>query len=88
MADDKNMVTEFVRQELLHGRKVTLTDETDLLNAGIIDSLGILRMVSFIEEQTGLQVPDEDVVFEHFQSIRAIAEYIALRRQAQESTSA
>lgn len=86
--DHREELTDFIRQEILHGRAVPLDDDEDLLSAGVIDSLGILRMVAFIEEQLGVSVPDEDVVFENFQSIGAMARYIALRKEAADSPAA
>jgi len=80
--DHGTRLLDFIRQEILHGRAVPLDEELDLLNAGIVDSLGILRLVSFIEEQFGVQVPDEDVVFENFQSVRAMTAYITQRKAA------
>jgi acyl carrier protein len=79
MQDYTNRLTDFIKQELLHGRAVKLDPEMDLLSAGVIDSLGILRMVAFMEEQFGVKVADEDVVFENFQNIRVMADYIAQR---------
>jgi len=46
------------------------------LSSGIIDSLGILQLVTFIEERFGVQVPDEDVVYENFHSVKALADYL------------
>jgi acyl carrier protein len=85
MTDYENALAEFVRNELLHGRKVALTGDADLLSAGIVDSLGILRLVAFIEERFGVRVPDEDVVFENFQSIQAMASYVTQRLDAKAS---
>jgi len=82
--DIKTALTDFIKQEILHGRSVALDEEQDLLNAGIIDSLGILRLVAFIEEQFGVKVPDEDVVFENFQTIKAMARYVDERKRATE----
>jgi acyl carrier protein len=82
MQEYKNALTDFIRQELLKGRNVKLEEDLDLLSAGVIDSLGILRMVSFMEERFGVKVPDEDVVFENFQNIRVMAEYIAAKKPA------
>lgn len=79
MSEHETALTEFVRNELLHGRKMALTDDADLLSAGIVDSLGILRLVAFMEERFGVKVPDEDVVFENFQSIKAMAGYVSQR---------
>jgi acyl carrier protein len=82
MQEYKTALVDFIRQELLKGRNVKLDDEVDLLSAGIIDSLGILRAVAFMEERFGVKVPDEDVVFENFQNINAMAEYIAQKKPA------
>ena len=82
MSDYKSELTDFIKQEILHGRAVNLELDQDLLGAGVIDSLGILRMVAFMEERFGVQVPDEDVVFENFQSIGAMARYVAQRKDA------
>jgi acyl carrier protein len=82
MTDYENALAEFVRNELLHGRKVALADDTDLLSAGIVDSLGILRLVAFIEDRFSVKVPDEDVVFENFQSIRTMVDYVSQRAGA------
>jgi len=80
--EHESALADFVRNELLHGRKVALTNDADLLGAGIVDSLGILRLVAFIEDRFGVKVPDEDVVFENFQSIGAMASYVAQRQVA------
>ncbi len=80
--DYKAELTEFIRKEILSGRNVSLQENQDLLSAGIIDSLGILRLVAFMEKQLGIQVPDEDVVFENFQNIQVMSDYVAQRKQA------
>ena len=74
--DRKVALMEYVKNELLRGRKITLREDEDLLSAGIIDSLGILKLVAFVEEHFAITVPDEDVVYENFCSIQAMAEYL------------
>jgi acyl carrier protein len=74
--ETQKILTDYIKQDLLKGRKVNLTPEEDLLGAGIIDSLGILQLVAFIDESFGYQVPDEDVVYENFYSIQALANYL------------
>lgn len=70
------VLMDYVKKELMKGRNANLTVEDDLLSAGIIDSLGVLQLVGFIEERFGYQVPDEDVVYENFYSIQALANYL------------
>jgi len=74
--DRKTAIMGFIEKDILRGRKVNLTENDDLLSAGIIDSLGILQLVAFIDDQFGIQVPDEDVVIENFQSVNALASYL------------
>jgi acyl carrier protein len=43
---------------------------------GMLDSLGIMRVVSFCEESFGIQVPDTEILPEHFENISAIASLV------------
>ena len=54
----KDDIAQFIQQELLHGRTTKLEEDQDLLGAGIVDSLGILRLVAFMEETLGISVRD------------------------------
>lgn len=74
--DTRSILMDFIRQEFMRGRRADLGEEDDLLSSGIIDSLGILRLVAFVEERFNVQMPDEDVVFENFQSVNALADYL------------
>lgn len=74
--DRKAVIMSYIEKDILRGRKANLSENDDLLSAGIIDSLGILQLVAFIDEQFGIQVPDEDVVIENFQSVNALASYL------------
>lgn len=80
--DTQQVLMEYVREDLLKGRKTEIKPGDDLLSAGILDSLGILQMVAFIEEHFGYQVPDEDVVFENFVSVEALTNYLKANQKA------
>ncbi len=66
----------YIQQNLLKGRMTNLGKDDDLLDSGILNSLGILQLVAFIDERFGFQVPDEDVVYENFNSVQAITSYL------------
>jgi acyl carrier protein len=70
----------YLTTELLnaHGYQDLSVDE-NLLIGGLVDSLGIMRLVGFIEQNFDIAVPAQDVTIEHFRSIRVIAEYIESR---------
>lgn len=70
------ILKEYIRQELMSGAGGDLDVNENLLAAGIVDSLGVLRLVSFVEEKFGIEVADEDVTLENFQSIQSMVDYI------------
>jgi acyl carrier protein len=74
--DTQTILMDYIKKDLLKGRNKNLSPEDDLLSAGILDSLGILQMVAFIEERFGYQMPDEDVVYENFNSVDALSSYL------------
>ena len=74
--DRKAALTAYIKKEVMRNENAELGDDQDLLSSGILDSLAILQVVSYIDEQFGIQVPDEDVVFENFQSINALTSYL------------
>ncbi len=53
-----------------------LGPDDSLLAKGLLDSLAILKTVTFCEEQFGITIPDEDVLPDHFESVRAIAKLV------------
>ncbi len=63
----------FVREDLLEGRDVPIDPDTYLFEDGVVDSLGILTLIAFVERHSGRTIPDSEVVMEHFRSIRTIA---------------
>jgi acyl carrier protein len=54
-----------------------IAHEASLLEAGIIDSTGVLELVSFLETTFGIEVQDDEMLPENLDSIRAIASYVA-----------
>jgi acyl carrier protein len=62
----------FVREDLLKGRSQEIHSDTYLFDEGMVDSLGILRLIAFLEVQIGRSIDDREVVMKHFQTIRTI----------------
>jgi acyl carrier protein len=52
------------------------SDDASLLDQGVIDSMNILQLIMFVEKQFGLNVPDNDVMPENFDSVNRLAEYV------------
>lgn len=74
--DRKALISDFIKNEIMRNRNAQLDENEDLLGAGILDSLGILKLVAFVDKSCGIEVPDEDVVYENFHSLNAIVVYL------------
>lgn len=68
------MLQSFLSEELLNGASVS-ADE-DLLLSGLLDSLGVMALVSFIEKTQAAPVPAGDITIENFSSVDTIVTYL------------
>ena len=59
-----------------------LEDSASLLDSGIVDSTGILEVVSFLESEFGIQVADEDMIPDNLDSIARIAAFVTRKKAA------
>lgn len=67
----------YIRNECLsRNTTIDLAYTTNLFDAGIVDSAGLISFIAFIEKKFGLNIPDEDLLPENFVSITSIADYI------------
>lgn len=57
-----------------------LEPEDDLLGSGVVDSMGVYELSSFIEERFGVTVQNDDVVPDNFRSLGAMTRYVAARK--------
>ncbi len=73
----------FIVEELLPGRGIDeIGHDDDLLALGVIDSHGILELVTFLERRFGLPVADEDLTPENFASIASIERFLSSKSDA------
>jgi acyl carrier protein len=78
-------VKTFIEEEILNGQKEKFDEKMDLIEKGAIDSMSLLRLISFIEQNCQISVPDEDMLPENFRSLAAIRSFVARRQGASES---
>jgi len=78
MANDlKQSIRTFIETSFLfrEGRG-GLTDGESLLGAGLIDSTGILELVTYLESEFGIVVQDEEIIPENLDSVDQITAYV------------
>jgi acyl carrier protein len=74
--DTVSRIREFVLQKFPLARKRKVTNHDNLLESGIIDSLGVLDLVTFLQEEFSVAVADDDLTPENFQNIECMAQFV------------
>jgi acyl carrier protein len=80
--DIRQQVRSFVTTNFYVPDPSALADEASLLDQGIIDSTGVLEVISFLEDTFGLTVDDNEMVPENLDSIERISSFVAKKRAA------
>ncbi len=69
-------IRQFVLEKFPLARKRTVANGDNLLESGIIDSLGVLELVEFMRQEFSVAVADEDLTPENFQNIESMARFV------------
>jgi len=76
-----NQIRNYIVSNFLYGdSNIKLDNDQSLLDSGIIDSTGVLELVSFIEEDFDIKINDDELVPENLDSIINITQFIEQKR--------
>jgi len=77
----KEKIKGFIVENFLFGSDdSSIGDDDSFLESGIIDSTGVLEVVGFIEDEFGIEVLDEELVPDNFDSLSKLVAYVAKKR--------
>ena len=74
--EHKQAIREFIVENFLFGEANGLKDDTSFLEEGIVDSTGILELVTYLEDEFSITVEDEELIPENLDSINNVANYL------------
>ncbi len=74
---------QFVIDNFLYGQDLDLKDDASFLENGIIDSTGVLELISFLEESYGLELAETDLTPENLDSINKVTRLVESRLPAE-----
>ena len=84
--DSKDLIRGFIKSNFLFGSNdAKLSDDDSFFETGIIDSTGMLELVSFAETQFGIEVADTELIPENLDSINRLAGFIDRKKVASAS---
>ena len=73
-------IQRFILDRFPLARKQSFDQATPLLDNGLLDSLGILDVVGFVEESFGISLSDDELVPENFQTVGHLAAFVAKKQ--------
>ncbi len=73
----------FIVDEIMFGSSSTkLAADQSLIESGILDSVGLLRLVAFIEDQFGINIDDGEVSPDNFQTLNSMSAFLQRKEGA------
>ena len=75
-AEYVHSIVEYLKGAVLLDPAEVIPLDKSLLESGILDSYGIVDLLTFIEGRFGLTIPDADITREKLGSIRKMANYV------------
>lgn len=79
MTEIETSIVSFIDQmrDKASAQTLPLTSDTQLLELGVIDSMGLVKLVQFVEERFGIAIPDDKMTPELFSSAAVLAQFVA-----------
>ncbi len=66
----------FIRRNFIFDGQRTLDNEESLIGSGIMDSTGILELISFLEDTYAIQFSDSELVAANFESVKSVTLFV------------
>lgn len=73
-------IRNFVVDNFLFGDEAGLTDDSSFIKEGIVDSTGILQLVTYLQERYQIAVDDEELTPDNLDSVRRVAAFVEAKR--------
>lgn len=76
-----DVIINYILQEIHGGESdLEILPSDDLLGSGIVESMGMMRLIEFIEKKYSFKVPPQDMTIEHFMTVEAMVNYISSKK--------
>ena len=73
----RDTLSRFIAERLLQDRDAKIDPNESLLDRGLVDSVGLLNLITFLENETGVRIPEEAMIPEHFESVVSMEALVA-----------
>ena len=75
--DTREMIREFILADLVtDGKGETIQDDDSLIASGVIDSMGIINLLGFVEEKFSIEISSDELLPENFETLSTITDLV------------
>jgi acyl carrier protein len=75
-AEVMNALSNYIVNQVLDGKNIGLDEATPLLEWGVINSMEMIRLLNFISQRFGVDIPAEKMVADHFTNLASITDLV------------
>ncbi len=72
----EHKIREFILKNLYFAEDNSIADEDSFLETGVVDSMGVMELVAFVQSEFGVEVAQHEIVVENFDSIGKLANFV------------
>lgn len=84
----QDTIRDYIVENILFGDGQMLEDDTPFQDGGILDSTGMLEIITFVEERFGIEIDDSEVVPENLGTLQQISRFVGQKMGLQGATQA
>jgi acyl carrier protein len=88
MTEIKQKIKTFITENFLFGNDDGMTDDSSFLEEGIIDSTGVLELVSYLEEEFNINIQDDELIPENLDSINNVTAFLQRKANLESKAAA
>ncbi len=72
----EHKIQEYIIKNLYYAENHPITADDSFLETGVVDSMGVMELVTFVQAEFGIQVNQDEIVVENFDSIRKLGAFV------------
>ncbi len=77
----EEVLRKHIAETILFSKSYPYEDTASFLENGVIDSMNVIELVLFLEQQFGIQVADHEIVPDNFDSIKQLTSFVQSKQQ-------
>lgn len=78
----REIISSYLTTTILNKNSDSITPQENLLDTGLVDSLGMMKLVLFLEKELNMKIPSKDMTYQNFKSVECIESYISKKESS------